>query len=95
MSLEDPEPESEEEWYEEIYDSHSIKEIVNPLKNKKFELFLEWLILCFLKESKERGDVLVNGQIPDWHTPISDVNEVKEIIVEDRWQTRSSTYYCI
>ena len=78
MSLKDPE--SEEEWYEEIYDSHFIKEIVNPLKNKKFELFLEWLTLCFLKESKERGDVLVNGQISDWHAPISDVNEVKEMV---------------
>ena len=33
MSLKDPE--SEEEWYEEIYDSHFIKEIVNPLKGMK------------------------------------------------------------
>ena len=54
-------------WYEEVNDVEYIREIVEPLKTKKYHGLLKWLFSTFQDEANEREDILLDGQIPDWH----------------------------
>ena len=67
-------------WYEEVNDVEYIQEIVEPLKTKKYHGLLKWLFSTFQDEANEREDILLDGQIPDWHCSINDTLEIKEMI---------------
>ena len=67
-------------WYEEVNDVEYIQEIVEPLKTKKYHGLLKWLFSTFQDEANEREDILLDGEIPDWHCSINDTLEIKEMI---------------
>ena len=78
----DSETQSEEaeEWYKEVNDVDTIREIVEPLKIDKYGDFLKWLKSCFDDEANEIDDILFEGKIPDWHQPIKSAKEVEDMI---------------
>ena len=50
--------EEEDYWYEEVNDVEHIREIVEPLKTKKYRGLLKWLMSTFQDEANDREDRL-------------------------------------